>query len=342
MKKTILSFLLLFTFLLSGCQDVSGAPLPSSSRILASMDTVMNLTAYGENAEQALDAASQRIQQLDALLNAESADSEVFAINRSGNQILSEDTRALLVHSLRFHQLTGGYFDITVYPLSKLWGFPSKEYRVPADAEITKVLEQVGSEQIAFDPAAGRIQLYNGQQIDFGGIAKGYTSQKVIELFQEMGISSAIVSLGGNVQCLGKKPDGSLWKVGIKDPAIGSSELAAVVSVENQAVITSGGYERYFTDPDTGRIYQHILNPKTGYPVDNDLSSVTIVAEDGVLADALSTALFSMGFSEAVSFWKAHSSEFEVILMDNSRHIYITEGLEGFVTSENDFTVLKR
>ena len=339
MKRKFLFLLFLWMLCFSGCQKPSGMA-DSSSRVLESMDTVMQLTSYGENRDIALDAAVNEINRLNELLSTENASSEIAQLNRHGSAVLSQDSRYLLSCSLHYYEITDGYFDITVYPLSKLWGFPSRNYQVPSEEDIGSVLKLIGSDRIVFNTESGNATLEDGQQIDFGGIAKGYTSQRVTEIFKANGISSAIISLGGNVQCLGTKPDGSPWKIGIQDPRIGSSDIIAAVSVEDKAVITSGGYERYFKDPDTGKIYKHILNPKTGYPVDNDLASVTVIAEDGTLGDALSTALFSMGLEKATVFWRENSFDFQALFVDNQNRIYITEGLQGSVSSDRPITVI--
>jgi thiamine biosynthesis lipoprotein len=169
------------------------------------------------------------------------------------------------------------------------------------------------------------ITIPNGYEIDFGAIAKGYTSDSLIENFKDNGVQSAIVNLGGNVQTLGTKPDGSLWNVAITNPFSPSEELG-IVSIEGKAVITSGNYERYFTDDD-GNVYWHILDTSTGYPADNGLVSVTIVGESGTMCDALSTALYVMGTDKAIQYWK-NSPNFGMVLVTNDKSIYITEDLE--------------
>ena len=175
--------------------------------------------------------------------------------------------------------------------------------------------------------------------IDFGGIAKGYTGQKLAELFQEYGVSSALVSLGGNIQAIGTKPDGSSWKVEIRDPKGGQQDYIGVLFVENQAVVTSGGYERYFEED--GKTYIHIINPRTGYPADGDLLSVTIVSRDGTLADGMSTALYIMGYEKACQFWRQHREEFNVILVTDDGKIHISENLKENFQTECDLEMIE-
>ena len=156
---------------------------------------------------------------------------------------------------------------------------------------------------------------------------------------QEYDITSAILNLGGNVQLVGAKPDGSSWKVGIKSPDE-QEEYLGVLSAKNKAIITSGGYERYFEE--NGRKYHHIIDPKTGMPAYNGLQSVTIVSEDGTLADGLSTALYVMGTEEAVKFWQDHSDEFDAILYTDDGTLYVTEGIADTFTSSHSITVLEK
>ena len=172
----------------------------------------------------------------------------------------------------------------------------------------------------------------DGMELDLGAVAKGYTGDRVMERFRAAGVTSAIISLGGNVQALGTKPDGSLWQVAVQDPE--GSGYAAVLSVADKAVITSGGYERYFEED--GKIYWHIIDPATGRPAENGLESVTIAADSGVLADGLSTALFVMGANKAAEYWRTNGG-FDFILIDDGGTVTITEGLEDCFSLYGDW-----
>lgn len=161
-------------------------------------------------------------------------------------------------------------------------------------------------------------------QIDLGGIAKGFTSDHMMQVFADSGVTSGIISLGGNVQALGLKPDGSRWRVAVQDPK-NSEDNFAVIEIEDEAVITSGGYQRYFEQD--GTTYHHIIDPRTGYPADSGIISSTIISHDGTLADGLSTSLFIMGVDDALDYWRAHSDEFDAILMDENGTVYVTDGI---------------
>lgn len=339
MKKHLIFFLCLL--LLTGCAG-SGEASQSSSRYLTSMDTVMTLTAYGPRREEALDVAQAEIRRLNDLMSVGSPDSEISQLNEAGSGILSQDTAYLLGRALDLYRETGGVFDVTVYPLVKLWGFFDQNYHVPTEEELADALALVGSDRITFDESIGNVTLGTGQQIDLGGIGKGYASQRVTELLRAQGVTSALLSLGGNIQCLGAKPDGSPWNIGIRDPWSQSGDPYAAVKVTDKAVITSGGYERYFEDPETGKIYRHILDPRTGSPAESCLSSVSIVTSDGTLGDGLSTALYILGLADATQFWRSHAEEFDAIFITDDGTLYATEGLRGSIQSEHEIRFIPK
>ena len=222
------------------------------SRQFFAMDTVMSFTAYGERGEEAVEAAVQEVERLDALLSTGIAESEVSRINASGAGDLSEDTEKILSEGLAIWKQTGGLFDVTIYPLMQLWGFPTGNYHVPTEEELKQTMSLVDSSKVILD--GNHVTLGEKQKMDLGGIAKGYTSNRIMEIFQEYGVTSAMVSLGGNVQTLGKKPDGTDWQVGIQNPDNVQGDLLGAVAVQDQAVITSGGYERYFEE--NGQTYK--------------------------------------------------------------------------------------
>lgn len=303
---------------------------------LFAMDTYMTLKARGEHAEEAVDTAILEIERLDALLSTGKESSEVFKLNAAGYGSVSEDTAELLKRSEEIYQSTGGMFDITIYPLMELWGFSTKEYRVPEETEIQKALSLIGTSQIKFDGTT--VTLGEGRKIDFGGIAKGYTSHKVIELMKSYGIEDAMVSLGGNVQTIGLNDSKNPWNIGIRDPKGDENDLLGALPVSGKAVITSGGYERYFEAD--GKTYIHILDPKTGRPAESDLLSATIISEDGTLADAMSTSMYLMGLEKASEYWRDHRQEFDMILVTEDK-IYVTEGIADDFQSSQQYEIIK-
>lgn len=331
--------------ILAGCASDGGESPASSSGVtvdgdtaskeLFAMDTVMTLSASGTQASAAVEAAAAEINRLDSLLSTGSNHSEVTQLNESGSLSVSSEVYTLTQKSLALYEATEGTFDITVYPVMQLWGFDGDSPARPEDEEIKRVLEKVGSDKLSI---SGRsVILGEGQKIDFGGIAKGYTSSRVMDIFAQYGIASGVISLGGNVRCRGRKPDGSLWRCGITDPE-DPEGIIGVVNVEDKAVVTSGGYERNFTDAD-GTLYHHIMDPSTGYPADSGLSSVTVISEDDTLADGLSTACFVMGEEKALAFYRESAAQFELILVTDDGRIIITKGLDGSFESDREYEV---
>ena len=455
------------------------------------MDTYMNLLAYGDRAEEAIVAAAAEIHRIDDLLSTGNPESEISKINAAGGGEVSDFTAGLIAESQTLYKETGGLFDIAIYPVMKLWGFPTQEYRVPEKAEIEAALKladpsaiTVGSapapaapaaaegatsaaeetapaeapkddsaedagvpeetqeaapaeepaaspeedaavpeeaqeaepqaaeapavpetattpaesaEAPAEEPAAApekdatapeeaqeaapaaeeastaaapaaeetapaaaagdtateaaaaaapaealKVQItfgIPGMEIDLGGIAKGYTSSRVMEIFKEYGVEHGLVSLGGNVQALGGKQDGNPWRVAIQNP---ESELdyLGVLEIADKCVITSGGYERFFEQD--GVRYHHIIDPRTGSPADSGIISSTIISSDGALADGLSTSLFIMGLEEAEKYWRANADKFDFVLEDRSGKLYISEGAAKMITTEMDMEVVKK
>lgn len=298
---------------------------PVSQEIFA-MDTYMTVTAYGDNAQKGVTDAVAEIQRLDNLLSIGKEDSEISKLNKSGCAALSDDTAVMVTKALDLYKSTGGAFDITVLPLMELWGFTTQEYYVPTEDEIQSTLQRVGADKLTWDESTKTLTLGDKQEIDLGGIAKGFTSSRIMEIFKKDGVTCGMVSLGGNVHLLGTKQDGSAWRVGIQDPN-NTDDMLGVLEANDCAVITSGAYERNFEKD--GVTYHHIVDPATGKPSNSGLTSVTIVSKDGTLADGLSTSLFVMGKDKAIAYWKQHADEFDTILVDKDRNVYITEGIAG-------------
>lgn len=302
-----------------------------------SMDTAMTVTSYGQNSKTAVKAVEDEINRLNLLWSVENEQSEIFLLNRDKRLTVCDDTRNLISRAKEISDLTDGDFDITVQPLVADWGFYSAlENRVPTQSEIDTTLKFVGYENINLSD--NDISLEHNASIDLGGIAKGYASYSAAEILKKQGIESAVMSLGGNVRVIGTKPDGTDWTVAIADPDDNSSNIG-IVKVTDTAVITSGGYQRYFEEDK--KVYHHIIDPKTGYPAQSGLKSVTIVSSDDILADALSTALFVKGLDASIEFYKQNNELFEAIFMTEDNKIFITPKLEDAFSSNREFEVIK-
>lgn len=316
---------------------------PSATQDVFAMDTYMTVTAYGNECEDAVQAAVDEINRLDNLWSVGNSDSEISIVNENGSIILSDETYQVVKEAMEIYESTGGVFDITIYPLMVEWGFTTEDYKVPTEDKIKELLKLTGIDKITLDDETHQLTLASGTQIDLGGIAKGYTSAKIMEIFSEYDVVSGLVSLGGNVQLYGSKVDGSDWRVGVENPdssieALSKSDYVGTVTISDKALITSGGYQRYFEED--GKKYHHIIDPSTGHPSDSGLISVTIVSDDGLLADGLSTSLFIMGKDKAVEYWREHSDEFDFILVDSEGMIYVSKGIEDNFSSDLDFEII--
>lgn len=336
-KKFPLCFLSLL--LCAGCGiAAASARTQTAERRFFAMNTYIAIQASGAEAEAALREAEDLVFRLEGQLSVTDAGSEIYAANHSQGQSVpvSPDTEELISFALSMAEKTSGALDPTIYPVLTAWGFTTEERRVPAQSEIDALLPQVDYGQIQL--SEGQLTVPQKAAVDLGAVAKGYTGDRVAALLKEQGVTSALINLGGNVQAVGQKPDGSAWRIGVRDPF--SEQNLGVLEVEDCAVVTSGGYQNYFFGDD-GAVYWHILDPETGYPARTGLASVTVVAPEGKQCDALSTALFVMGLEEALDYWQT-TGGFDLILVTEDRHIYVTAGLaDTFTLGKNagDFAV---
>lgn len=321
LKKAAVLFGISILSLLSGCVT---SEEPCIKKDLFAMDTYMTMTAYGENAEAALDKVCNEITELEKLFSVTDKSSDIGRINSSRGQPveISADTAELISRSASFSELTNGALDITVYPLVREWGFTTGNYAVPTEKRIKELLEFTGFSQISV--TGSKVTLPEDHQLDLGAAAKGYAGEKAAEILKEEGVSSAILNLGGNVQTIGEKPDSTPWRVAVTDP-FSPSDIICTLSVRDKAVVTSGNYQRYFVSED-GKKYCHIIDPETGYPVDNGIASVTVISDSGTYSDGLSTALFVMGEEKSIAFWKEHR-DFEMLIITEDSRIIMTESL---------------
>ncbi|MCD7948258.1 MAG: FAD:protein FMN transferase [Oscillospiraceae bacterium] len=328
---------LLALLVLCGCTAQANTPTlspPEASEphetAFFAMDTLMQMKAYGAHAADGLQAAEAEIYRLEQIFSHTLEESDISAVNAAGGApvTVSEETASLTARALDICATTDGALDLTVYPLVAAYGFPTGNYTVLSAEERLDLLASVDYEAVTVDASASTMTLEQPDMgLSLGSVAKGYASQQAADLLRGYGIDSALLTLGGNIQAVGAKPDGSPWKVAVQDPFTDSGYVG-VLSVTDCAVITSGGYQRFFDVEEDGKTvrYHHILDPDTGLPADSGLSSVTIVTDDGFLGDALSTSLFVMGLDEATEYWRAQGG-FEAVFVTDDGAVYITEGL---------------
>ena len=325
MKKVLFCVLLL-----SVCCSCTASPVQTT---FFAMDTVMTLELYGD--KTTLEAAKEEILRLDSLFSIGKEASDVSRLNIHGEAEIAPETAEVLAYGQEISQATGGALELTIAPLVDCWGWYEGNTAVPDAAALSQALSLVDGSGLTLNDNQASLSR-SGMAVDLGCIAKGYTASHVAQMLSERGVSSALINLGGNVQALGTKPDGSDWVIGIADAGDPAAYLATL-SVSDCAVVTSGDYQRYFEED--GRRYHHILDPKTGYPTDNGLHSVTVVCDDGTLADGLSTALFVMGLSQAEAFWRSGVYEFEAVFQADEG-LFVTAGLADSIQTSADFEVI--
>lgn len=332
--RTICALLLVavLALCLCGCETQYG------EQTLFAMDTVITIKVYGDSS--ALSAAVGLVKKYDALFSPTNEQGDVYKINAGAGSVVevSKETLKLLILAGEYSRQTGGAFDPSVGALVELWGFRGDTPAVPTAAAIKALLPFVSRSSVVIHDTGAAVA--EGAAIDLGGIAKGFLCDEIADTLYGMGVRSALISAGGNIQALGSRPDGSMWRIAVTDPFDPSARIG-VLKVSDRAVVTSGGYNRYFNE--NGVRYSHILDPKTGYPADSGIASVTIVSSDGTSADAYSTALYVMGAADAVAFWREHGS-FDMIIVTNDRRILITHGIadlfEFRYTSGYEHTVI--
>jgi len=318
---------------LSGC----GAKKNTATVNFFSMNTYMTITAYGKEADLAVEAAKLRVYELENLFSRTLDTSEVSLINQNAGikpASVSADTYKVISLALEASRETDGAFDITIAPVMDLWGFTTDTYYVPSSDERLAAAELVDYQYVELDESSQTVFLTKeNMEIDLGGIAKGYASDEVQRVLSSYDVDAAMISLGGNVAVFGEKEDASLWKTGIADP-FDLSSCVGILTDTDISVITSGGYERNFTQD--GKTYIHIMNPDTGEPAESDLASVSIISADGSQGDTLSTALFVMGSEKAMQFWRSHQ-DFSVVLVTSDGEILASKDLVGtFAASEGN------
>ena len=322
--------LVIFLAVALGGISCTAKPLTKTEQTRSLMGTFVTVTVYSdkETADNAIDAAFARMEEIEREASTFIDQSEVSQLNRDGYlDTPSHDILELLTMSTDYSQLTDGYFDITVKPLLDLWsGGLWQESEEIQQSKIDETMGLIGWDKISI--ADNRIDLEaEGMKITLGGIAKGYAADEALEILRDMGIKHALVNVGGDMSTLDSKPDGKPWSVALVNPDDTSQSLATF-NLSDKSIATSGNYERYF-DPE--KKAHHIINPKTGYSAAESIS-VTIIAESGTQADALATGVFVMGPEEGMNLVESLDGV-ECLIVDTERTIHLSSGLSQY-TSE--------
>ncbi len=328
-SEKIRSFLykagVLFLALALACPVSSAAsetePLQGSGFFL---DTYITLTIYGSSDETLLDGCYDLLDEYEQLFSRTIEGSDVWEINHSGTEPteVSEETALLIKTALYYADLTGGAFDITITPVVELWDVQNNPGNIPGEEEIADALLRVDYTAVSLDGTT--VTLSDPEaEIDLGGIAKGYIADCLADYLRDQGISSALINLGGDIQTIGGKPDGSDWRVGIQEPFGGSSDIVAVLSCNGDSIVTSGTYERYFEVD--GTIYHHIMDPSTGRPAETGLTSVSVLSDSSMQGDVLATSCMILGLEDGMALIESLDG-FEAMFITDDMTMYRTGG----------------
>lgn len=330
MRKILISFLIFLALIVLGCSSICGKKAYKETRL--SMYTIVSITVYSDSKKKAKDAINEAFRELDRignLLNFYSEKSEITKINKNAGirpVKVSRETMEIIKKALFVSDNTEGSFDITVGPLVRLWDFKNK--RLPNDKELKDKLKFIGYKNIILNEYDNTVFIKKkGSQIDLGGIIKGYSADKVVELLKNKGIDAGLVAVGGDIKTFGLRPDKKPWSIGIQNPRQKSADdeiIAVVKSLSELAISTSGDYEKYFILD--GIRYHHLLKPSTGYPSYNS-RSVTVISKESALSDAFSTGIFILGPEKGLKILEKLG--YEGVIIDKDGKIFISKGLKG-------------
>ena len=335
-NKTIALFaaVLLLAAAAYACSRDSVADQPNTQIRYDLLNTVITISIYDDADEKVFGDVFDKIAEIEGAMSVTRPDSEIsWAAAMAGKSpvALSDETYFVVKEAFDISVKSGGAFNLAIGPLVKLWGINTDSPRVPDRAEIEQIKELIDYDAVILSDSDKSVYLEReGMSIDLGAIAKGYAGDAAAEIVRSHGIKHAVLDLGGNVVAIGCRPDGSDWRIGVRNPIIGESGYIGVLTVKDKAAVTSGVYERYFESG--GYYYHHIFDGNTGYPADAGLLSVTIVSDSSTEADMLSTVAFLLGVGDGTAFLSGY---------DNAEAIFVTAGLDIFLTPgiKDSFTI---
>ncbi|HWQ30156.1 MAG TPA: FAD:protein FMN transferase, partial [Negativicutes bacterium] len=337
---------LLLSLLFTGCQgqsqNASAEPLTKTNYLLG---TVVEITLYDHQDERIIDEAFSRISEIESEMTINNAEtSEIIALNNASgkNEVtLTPDTFYVVERGKYYSELSKGKFDITVGTVVKQWNIGTNYAAVPDPAELAKAVKLVDYTKLILNKDKLTAKLEDeGMKVDLGAIAKGYSADEVARILKENGVQHAIINLGGNVMTIGGNPKGTPWKIGIQDPFNPRGDFLGIVTVDNKTVVTSGTYERYFEA--NGKKYHHILDTTTGYPIENNLYSTSIIADKSIDGDGLSTTTLLLGLEDGMKLIE-ELDNVEAIFVTGNKKVYVSSGLKDiFTLTNNEFQLVEK
>jgi len=327
----LLSLLLITSFSLLSCsKNVEPATVSGFK-----FNTYITITSYSQVDSNILDKCLDLCDTYENLFSRTIESSTLSKMNNHEITEIPEELATLIQYGIQYGDLSKGAFDITIGSVSSLWDFTSDNPQVPSSSDINSALAYVNYKNISLQKKPGNdgtylISIPNGTIIDLGAIAKGYIADKLKEYLLENGVTSAIINLGGNILCVGDKPDNTSFNIGVKKPFSQSGESLVTLKINDKSIVSSGSYERCFTKD--GQLYHHILNPKTGYPYDNQLTSVTIISDSSVQGDCLSTTCFTLGLDEGLKLIESLDG-IEAIFVTSDNQIHYSSGANKYIAN---------
>jgi thiamine biosynthesis lipoprotein len=332
--KKISIAILCIGLLLTGCQK----PVEdtSVSRTQFVLGTVVTIALYEGGSEEILDQVFNRLLEIENLMSANLDASEIGRINSQAGLEpvrVSDETLAVIEKGIYYGQVSDGAFDITMEPVVHLWNIGTEEAKVPDMSVLAQRVAKVDYQKVQINRQDQTVFLpEKGMGLDLGGIAKGYAADEIVRLLEGQGVSEAMLNLGGNVYAMGMKEGASLWKIGIQNPFDSRNAYFGIASIANKSVVTSGPYERYFEED--GKRYHHIFDSSTGLPIENEIASVSVIADLSMDGDALSTTLYAMGIDNGIKLVETLPGV-ECIFVNQDKAVTISSGLKESFTLEN-------
>ncbi len=338
-RHKLIVLCLIMSVVLAGCGK-SKTPVQSETSFL--MDTVATISIYDKKDKDIINQAFKRTTEVEDLMSKTIAKSDISNINKNAGEKgvkVSEETYNIIKKALEIAEKTDGAFDPSIGPLVELWNIKETEDRnwIPTEEEIEAAKTLVNYKDVELSNGEVKL-LKKGMKLDLGGIAKGYGADEVRKVLEANKVESAIIDLGGNIFAMGSKYNDEPWNIGIKNPDSSESDYIGIVGVEDKTVVTSGGYERYFKIGD--EIYHHIIEPETGYPAKSEFKSVTIVGDNSMLADALSTSIYILGLEKGKELISS-IKDVDVIFLTTDDIVYVSKGLKDNFVLKNEKLQLK-
>lgn len=339
----ILTIVILFSFFMI----ITNKKEDSYSHTYYNLGTINEITLYNitkKDGDRILNKCESILRDIDNKMSSKITSSEISKINNNaGNDYVkvSDDTYYVIKESINFSTISNDTFDITVGPIIDLWSIGTEDAKVPTKKEVKDTLPLVNYKNILLNEKNKSVKLAEkNMKIDLGGIAKGYAADKIYEYLKEENLNSALINLGGNIYVLGNKENNQPFSIGIQDPTKPRGNSIGNMKVSDKSFVTSGIYERYLEKDN--KIYHHMLDPHTGYPFDNELSSVTIVSNKSIICDALSTTAFGLGVEKGMNLVESLDNV-DAIFITKDKKVYLSSNLKNkFHLSDNNFTIVNK